>query len=115
MRRLKSINTCFAALLLVLISGCRSPQPTTRSAAELLAARTNYPAHWWAPVSTNGAAGWESLPQQAGPGEVILSKRQQRGALSKFAATPCTLSGKRYASLVGSWQRMKNPEKEDEP
>src|SRR5438094_2361839 len=110
-----NINTCFAALLLVLISGCRSPQPTTRSAAELLAARTNYPAHWWAPVSTNGAPSWEILPQQAGPGEVILSKRHELGLLSNFAATPFTFRGKRYASLEGFWHMMKYPEGNDDP
>ena len=110
-----NINTCFAALLLVLISGCRSPQPTTRSEAELLAARTNYPAHWWTPVSTNVAPSWEILPQEAGPGEVILSKRHELGLLSNFAPTPFTFRGKRYASLEGFWQMMKYPENEDDP
>ena len=86
-----------------------------RSPAELLAARTNYPAHWWTPVATNGAPSWEILPQEARPGEVILSKRHELGLLSNFAATPFTFRGKRYASLEGFWQMMKYPESADDP
>src|SRR5260221_12294858 len=111
---LRVIN-CFAALLLLVTSGCRSPQPTMRSAADLLAARTNYPAHWWTPVSTNGAPSWEILPQEAGPGEVILSKRNELGLLSNFAATPFTFHAKLYASLEGFWQMMLYPEGADDP
>lgn len=102
-------------LLPFIAAGCRSPQPTTRPAAELLAARTNYPAHWWTPVPTNGAPAWEILPQTAGPGEVILSKRNELGLLSNFAATPFTFRGKRYASLEGFWQMIKYPEGADDP
>jgi predicted NAD-dependent protein-ADP-ribosyltransferase YbiA (DUF1768 family) len=105
----------FTALLAVY--GCHSPQPATRSPAELLAARTNYPAHWWTPVPTNGpaVAGWEILPQAAAPGEVILSKRNELGLLSNFAATPFTFRGQRYASLEGFWQMMKYPEGDHDP
>ena len=71
---------------------------------------TRYPAHWWTPVPTNGAPAWEILPQEAGPGEVILSKRNELGLLSNFAPTPFTFHGKRYASLEGFWQMMKYPE-----
>lgn len=69
-----------------------------------------YPAHWWAPVSKEGAPSWEILPQEAGPGEVILSKRHELGLLSNFAATPFEYRGKRYASLEGFWQMMLYPE-----
>ena len=62
--------------------------PPMRSPAELLTARTKYPAYWWTPVATNGAPSWEILPQEARPGEVILSKRNELGLLSNFAATP---------------------------
>jgi len=103
------------ALLLLAICGCRSAQPRMRSPAELFAARTNYPAHWWTPVATNGAPSWEILPQEARPGEVILSKRHELGLLSNFAATPFTFRGKRYASLEGFWQMMKYPESADDP
>src|SRR5690349_10449907 len=57
-----------------------------------------YPAHWWTPVPEEQKASWEVLPQAARPGEVILSKRNELGILSNFAATPFTLRGKRYAS-----------------
>ena len=69
-----------------------------------------YPAHWWTPVSEVGKPDWEILPQEAGPGEVILSKRNELGLLSNFAATPFTYRGKRYASLEGFWQMMLYPE-----
>ena len=100
---------------IISVCGCHSPQHAVRSPAELLAARTNYPAHWWTPVPTNGAPAWEILPQAAAPGEVILSKRHELGLLSNFAATPFTFRGQRYASLEGFWQMMKYPESDDDP
>jgi len=103
------------AVLSLVFTGCQSPRAAGRSAAELLAARSNYPAQWWAPVPTNGAPTWEILPQEAGPGEVILSKRNELGLLSNFAATPFTFRGRRYASLEGFWQMMKYPESADDP
>jgi predicted NAD-dependent protein-ADP-ribosyltransferase YbiA (DUF1768 family) len=70
----------------------------------------NYPAHWWTPVPEQLKASWEILPQEAKPGEVILSKRNELGILSNFAATPFTFRGKRYASVEGFWQMMLYPE-----
>ena len=55
------------------------------------------------------------MPQEAGPGEVILSKRNELGLLSNFAATPFEFHGQRYASLEGFWQMMKYPEGPDDP
>src|SRR5436309_7044649 len=78
-------------------------------------AETNYPAAWWKPVPRDQAASWEILPQDARPGEVILSKRTELGLLSNFAATPFTFHGKKYASLEGFWQMMKHPEDADDP
>ena len=69
-----------------------------------------YPQEWWTPVPTNETASWEVLPQAAGPGEVILSKRTELGILSNFAPTPFTLDGERYASVEGFWQMLKYPE-----
>lgn len=69
-----------------------------------------YPQEWWAPVSRESAAAWEILPQEAGPGEVILSKRTELGILSNFAPTPFTLDGETYASVEGFWQMLKYPE-----
>ena len=76
---------------------------------------TRDPAHWWAPVSEVGKPDWEILPQAAGPREVILSKRNELGLLSNFAATPSTYRGKRYASLEGFWQMMLYPEGPKDP
>lgn len=74
-----------------------------------------YPAHWWAPIPKDRAPSWEIMPQEAGPGEVILSKRHELGMLSNFAATPFSYHGQRYASLEGFWQMMLYPESpEDE-
>lgn len=103
------------AFALVLTAGCHSLRPPARVPAELGAIRTDYPVHWWTPVPTNGAPAWEILPQAAGPGEVILSKRHELGLLSNFAPTPFEFRGKRYASLEGFWQMMKYPEGEDDP
>ncbi|MEO5804604.1 MAG: NADAR family protein [Verrucomicrobiota bacterium] len=76
----------------------------------------HYPEHWWQPVSTNGAPEWEIFPQEGVCGKVvILSKRNELGLLSNFAATPFTFRGKRYASLEGFWQMMKYPETERDP
>src|SRR5262245_53677858 len=74
-----------------------------------------YPAHWWTPVAKAGAPSWEILPQEAGPGEVILSKRHELGLLSNFAPTPFTFRGRRYASLEGFWQMMLYPESAADP
>jgi predicted NAD-dependent protein-ADP-ribosyltransferase YbiA (DUF1768 family) len=74
-----------------------------------------YPALWWQPVSREQTASWEILPQDAGPNEVILSKRNELGLLSNFAPTPFTFRGKRYASLEGFWQMMKYPEGDNDP
>lgn len=69
-----------------------------------------YPAIWFTAVNDKKAPSWEILPQAAKPGEVILSKRNDLGVLSNFAATPFTFHGLRYASLEGLWQAMLYPE-----
>lgn len=71
-----------------------------------------YPASWWTPVSPRGAPSWEILPQAAGYGEVILSKRNELGLLSNFAATPFAYHNHHYASVEGFWQATKYPEDE---
>lgn len=102
-------------VMLAALCGCRTPQQAARTSAELLTARTNYPAHWWTPVPTNSVPAWEILPQAAGPGEVILSKRNELSLLSNFAPTPFMFRGQRYASVEGFWQMMKYPEGADDP
>src|SRR2546421_1103466 len=74
-----------------------------------------YPARWWTPVIDPKKPAWEILPQEAGPGEVILSKRNELGLLSNFAATPFVFHDKRYASLEGFWQAMLYPESPNDP
>lgn len=71
-----------------------------------------FPDKWWAPIIDANKPSWEILPQEADKtkNEVILSKRNELGILSNFAATPFTLKGKKYASIEGLWQSMKFPE-----
>lgn len=95
-----------AGIFLMVSPGC-GPAGSPKTAAP---PRSAYPAHWWVPVAKDGAPGWEILPQEAGPGEVILSKRHELGLLSNFAPTPFTFRGRRYASLEGFWQMMLYPE-----
>jgi hypothetical protein len=100
------LPTVLAVLLLTLSAATIAQSPARDS---------RYPAHWWTAVSKEGAPSWEILPQEAGPGEVILSKRHELGLLSNFAPTPFTFRGKRYASLEGFWQMMLYPEGPDDP
>lgn len=78
-------------------------------------ASAKYPKHWWQGMSDSKKPAWEILPQEAKPGEVILSKRNELGLLSNFAATSFTFRGKRYASLEGFWQAMLYPEGPEDP
>src|SRR5205807_3865125 len=87
---------------------------TSKSSAQL-PRDPRYPAHWWTPIFDPKKPDWEILPQEAGPGEVILSKRNELGLLSNFAPTPFTFRSQRYASLEGFWQMMKYPEDSNDP
>lgn len=101
----------FAAAIifsLLSFSACRSTPPGSND-------RSNYPTHWFASVDDPNKPDWEILPQEAGPGEVILSKRNELGLLSNFAATPFEYRGERYASLEGFWQMMLYPDGPDDP
>lgn len=92
----------------LLATGCLAAR-TEKSAPD----RTDggrYPPHWWQGAPEDERAWWEILPDAAGPGEVILSKRNELGLLSNFAATPFSFRGEDYASLEGLWQSMKYPE-----
>jgi predicted NAD-dependent protein-ADP-ribosyltransferase YbiA (DUF1768 family) len=99
----------------ILLGPPAASQPGPSSSPQQVVRDSRYPAHWWAPVPKEGAPAWEILPQEAGVGEVILSKRNELGLLSNFAATPFDFRNKRYASLEGFWQMMKYPEGEDDP
>lgn len=114
---------CFAWVLTFALSergdcepAAPAPQGTAATTQQVSTARdARYPAKWWEPISKEGAPSWEIMPQEAGKGEVILSKRNELGLLSNFAATPFEFHGKRYASLEGFWQMMKFPEGADDP
>ncbi len=79
-------------------------------ALSLSAYAQNFPSDWWRPVPRGDASSWEILPQDALPGEVILSKRTELGIFSNFGATPFILDGLTYASVEGLWQAMKYPD-----
>ncbi len=98
-----------APATLVWLTGCAGLCGNA-TGVEQQAGAHQYPSHWWAPVAQEQAASWEVLPQDAGPGEVILSKRNELGLLSNFAHTPFVFHGHRYLSLEGLWQMMKYPE-----
>ena len=90
----------------VMFVGCNASRQNDRS---------KYPAHWFTIVEDPNKPAWEILPQEAAPGEVILSKRNELGLLSNFAPTPFVYRGKKYASLEGFWQMMLYPEGPDDP
>src|SRR5271169_4495032 len=103
-----AIRVCFSLLFVSITMTVHADSP-------MITRDPRYPTAWWTPVPTNGAPSWEILPQEAGPGEVILSKRNELGLLSNFAPTPFTFHGKKYASLEGFWQMMKYPEGTNDP
>jgi predicted NAD-dependent protein-ADP-ribosyltransferase YbiA (DUF1768 family) len=125
MHRRTTLTIVVALLAVICVGSCRSESRTTplaQSDGETPTPSNRatdgdppYPAEWWATVPKDGAPDWEILPQDAPPGEVILSKRNELGLLSNFAATPFDFRGKRYASLEGFWQMMKYPEGPDDP
>ena len=78
----------------------------------LLVSANNYPTEWFVEIPRELAHSWEILPQDAAPGEVILSKRTELGIFSNFGATPFVLGGKSYASVEGFWQSLKYPDPE---
>jgi predicted NAD-dependent protein-ADP-ribosyltransferase YbiA (DUF1768 family) len=100
-------GTVWLCVALIATVAAQHPDPTK--------SRANYPTHWWTPVSDPDVPDWEILPQAAGPGEVIVSKRHELGLLSNFAATPFTVHGRRYASVEGFWQMMLYPEGSNDP
>jgi predicted NAD-dependent protein-ADP-ribosyltransferase YbiA (DUF1768 family) len=107
------VRSLFLGVMVLSASSCVTAQVDPGSHPDGRDPR--YPAQWWAEVPRDQAASWEIPPQDAGPGEVILSKRNELGILSNFAATPFTYRDVRYASVEGFWQMMKYPEGADDP
>ena len=109
-------GNCAATILFGLLALLYvSPASPSRAIQSSIPRDPRYPAHWWTPVIDPKKPDWEILPQEAGPGEVILSKRNELGLLSNFAPTPFVFHGLRYASLEGFWQMMKYPEGRNDP
>lgn len=100
---MKNSLVCFGFFWLSLFAFACASQPQ------------RYPEQWWTPVSAQQKPDWEILPQEAHAGEVILSKRNELGLLSNFAATPFDFEGTHYASVEGFWQMMKFPEGPTDP
>ena len=113
--RLPKNRALFAMTILpFMFTACVSSRQAAPSSSAQSSRDSRYPPHWWTPVPKAGAPEWEILPQEAAPGEVILSKRHELGLLSNFAATPFVFRGKHYASLEGFWQMMLYPEGKDD-
>ena len=115
-------DNVFALIVVLSLFAGQTSQPLVLSrpqaspaAAQQIPRDPRYPAHWWTAVIDPKKPDWEILPQEAGPGEVILSKRNELGLLSNFAPTPFVFRGQRYASLEGFWQMMKYPEGPGDP
>lgn len=77
--------------------------------------RSEFPKHWWQEVPRETAKSWEILPQDAGPNQVVLSKRNELGLLSNFTEAPFVYKGKCYPTVEGYWQMMKYPEGAQDP
>ena len=107
----QSIFKIHFLLIALLFSACNS---SLQAPSAQIPRDVRYPAHWWTPVPVEGKPDWEILPQEAGRGEVILSKRNELGLLSNFAPTPFVFRDKKYASLEGFWQMMLYPENESD-
>lgn len=78
-----SLATIF--LSAVIFTGCKDGSSTS---SNNLFDQTQYPPVWFAPINDPNKPDWEILPQETKAGEVILSKRNELGILSNFAATP---------------------------
>ncbi|MBX7244754.1 MAG: NADAR family protein [Candidatus Sumerlaeaceae bacterium] len=107
MKRIILIAACIMVALPCIVPAVTTETATTRD--------PKYPAIWFEAVPKDKVAWWEVPPQAAGPGEVILSKRNELGILSNFANTTFTLDGKTYPGIEGFWQMMLYPESADDP
>ena len=74
----------------------------------------HYPQEWWEKIDPSSRYSWEVLPQDAGPGEVVLSKRTELGVFSNLSKSPFNFNGVKYNSIEGLWQMMKYPDVLDE-
>ncbi len=105
----------FGLLLVQWTAGCQSQKVKSEKPGPVAQTERRYPPHWWKPYNRFSAPEWEVLPEEAGQGEVVLSKRNELGLLSNFAPTPFVLDGKTYGSIEGFWQMMLYPEGPHDP
>lgn len=110
MRQVRSFSTFLSATLFATLASALTPACAHPSRSAPSPTASPYPKVWFEPVNDPNPPAWEILPQAAGPGEVILSKRNELGILSNFAPTPFFYRGRRYASVEGFWQMMHFPE-----
>ncbi len=108
-RRPNLFNKIFCIVFLASVLACTQKQKAINQTTE------NYPTVWWQGIPPSQKKSWEISPDSVAPPKVILSKRNQLGLLSNFAATPFVLDGKTYASVEGFWQATKYPESQDDP
>jgi hypothetical protein len=115
----KMLLSCF--LLIVFLTACspsndtKSPVPgSLNTKTEDKSWKDGFPAHWWKEFPRANAKSWEILPQDAGPNEVVLSKRNELGLLSNFADTSFVFHGVCYPTVEAFWQMMKYPENSDD-
>jgi hypothetical protein len=100
----------FNILLLLMCSSCALEKKSDKLQCP---DGNSYPKHWWTEIHDPNKPSWEILPQAGIPCEsVILSKRNELGILSNFAATPFNFEGTHYASVEGFWQSLLYPENE---
>jgi predicted NAD-dependent protein-ADP-ribosyltransferase YbiA (DUF1768 family) len=93
----------YSILIIILLFGCAVSNKgvTTK----------RFPDIWWQQIDKSQLKWWEIGPATAIPGKsVVLSKRNELGILSNFAATPIKFRGKVYKTIEALWQSMKYPE-----
>jgi predicted NAD-dependent protein-ADP-ribosyltransferase YbiA (DUF1768 family) len=108
-----SMRQLFLLASIIISLGALTAPASKLFAADNAPTILDYPQEWWTTIPRDQASSWEILPQDAAPGEVILSKRTALAVFSNLAATPFVFDGEFYASIEGVWQMMKYPDPDD--
>lgn len=99
----------FVSFLLVSAGGCSQdpvtsdPKDSTTVKTELTqddSWKTSYPAHWWRVVLVRDSDGLERLPHQAGPYELVISRRNELRFLHYDAPVAIQVDQKCYSSVL---------------
>lgn len=75
--------------------------------------KNDYPVRWWSEIPKGKKKSWEISPASVQPPVVVISKRNDLGVLSNFAATPFEFQKQKFASIEGLWQSTKFPDHND--